>query len=387
MNWTGTAPVAESPRELKVLHLLYALRMGGTELGVVKVANGLSGSGIRSAICSCQPADALKSQLHPSVRLHEFNKRDGNDPVFVWQLARLIRRERPDVVHTHSWGTLCEGVAASRLAGVPAVVHGEHGTMEMRPRNIGIQRFVWKRLDGVLSVSSRLAERMASVVGYPLERIRVIRNGIDTERFCPTKRAHGRRVLGLPNGELVIGTAGRLVPVKDQASLLRCLATLKSRGVGFTCLIAGDGPLRRELSALADSLGLSEQVRFLGERKDIESVLAALDLFVLSSVSEGLSNTTLEAMGSGVAVVSTRVGGADELVHHERTGLLVPPGEPAALADAVERIARRPDERIDMGRLGRERTEGEFSMTAMLSAYAGLYASVAGTRVTAPCVA
>jgi sugar transferase (PEP-CTERM/EpsH1 system associated) len=362
------------------MHVLTTLRMGGTELGVVRLSNGLPSTAVTTSICSSWPADDLKHALAPGVRLFEFDRRHGQDPVFVLRLAALMRRQRPDIVHTHSWGTLLEGVVAARLAGVRTVVHGEHGTMETRPLNLMLQRRVWQRVTRVLSVSSRLAATMAERVGYPLERILVIRNGIDTERFHPSLRQAARGRLGLSDADIVISTAGRLVPVKDQATLLRALALVRDRGADVRALIAGDGPLREELTALCSQLGLDERVRFLGARKDVEHVFAASDVFVLSSTSEGLSNTILEAMASGAAVVATRVGGADELVEQDVTGLLVPASAPEAMADALVKLIRDSRTRSAMGAAGRHRASEQFSLARMVAAYESLYRELAGSR-------
>jgi sugar transferase (PEP-CTERM/EpsH1 system associated) len=367
-------------RPVRVLHVLYSLRMGGTELGVVKLVNALPPSDVVSAVASCKPADSLKDRLAPGVKLFEFHRRDGNDPRFVAQLVRLFRREKPDVVHTHSWGTLVEGIVAARLARVPHVIHGEHGTMEERPRNLRVQRWLWPRADRLLSVSSRLAERMADRVGFERSRIQVIRNGIDTVRFSPAPRDKARAAFGFGEADVVIGTAGRLVPVKDQATLIAALGVLKARGVDFTCVIAGDGPLRTALLEQIESAGLSESIRLLGGRADIDQVLAALDIFVLSSVSEGMSNTILEAMATGLPVVATRVGGADELVEDGMSGLLVPSQDPARMADALAGLVADRQKRTAMGASGRERALSIFPFDGMIAAYRDLYLELTGAR-------
>jgi len=354
--------------------------MGGTELGVVKLVNALPPSDVVSAVASCKPADSLKDRLAPGVKLFEFHRRDGNDPRFVGQLVRLFRREKPDVVHTHSWGTLVEGIVAARLARVPHVIHGEHGTMEERPRNLRVQRWLWPRADRLLSVSSRLAERMADRVGFERSRIQVIRNGIDTVRFSPAPRDKARAAFGFGEADVVIGTAGRLVPVKDQATLIAALGLLKARGVDFTCVIAGDGPLRTALLEQIENAGLSESIRLLGARADIDQVLAALDIFVLSSVSEGMSNTILEAMATGLPVVATRVGGADELVEDGKSGLLVPSQDPARMADALAGLVADRQKRSAMGASGRERALSIFPFDGMIAAYRDLYLELTGAR-------
>ncbi|HWK08847.1 MAG TPA: glycosyltransferase, partial [Vicinamibacterales bacterium] len=358
---------------LRVIHVLFRLEAGGMEYGVIKVVNGVDRVRISNSICSTTPAEDVKTLLRRDVRLYECHRRAGNDPSLVLQLYRVFRRERPHIVHTHAWGTLCEGVLAARLARVPIVIHGEHGTLQLKPYQARVQRMMWRRADRVLSVSSRLAERMAEGTGFPLERITVIRNGVDLSRFQSCDRVEARRALGLPLDGVVVGTAARLVPVKDQANLLNAFKRLADEGVEFTGVVAGDGPLRPELQAQAEALGIRSRVRFLGHVPDVERVYAALDIFVLSSKSEGLSNTILEAMASRVAIVATRVGGADELVEDGANGVLVPPQDSAALADAIGWLARDADVRQSMAAEGRRRALTRFTLDRMIRNYASLY--------------
>jgi len=360
---------------MRVMHVVHTYGVGGMEVGITKLVNALDSSRVHSSICSCCPGDSLKERLNADIPLFELRRKRGNDPALVAQLYRLLKRERPHVLHTHRWATLCEGLIAARLAGVPFVVHGEHGTLETRRHNAFVQRTVWNRVDQVLSVSSRLAERMAREIGFPLERIRVIRNGVDTRRFRPRSRAAARRALGVPVDALVIGAVGRLVPVKDYPTLLTAIALLRDRGIAGETVITGTGPLREELQSLAAALELPH-VRFLGNRDDVEHVLAAFDVFVLSSSSEGLSNTIQEAMATGLPVVATRVGGADELVEPSHTGLLVPPGDAGALADAMTSLVRDPALRQRMGDAGRRRAESLFGLDVMIRAYESLYVSL-----------
>jgi glycosyltransferase involved in cell wall biosynthesis len=228
----------------------------------------------------------------------------------------------------------------------------------------------------VLSVSSRLAERIARDVGFPLERIKVIRNGVDLSRFKPGDRAAARAALGLPLDGLVIGTVGRLVPVKDQRTLLDALSLVRNHRVVFSAVLTGTGPLRDTLVAHSNALGLGD-VSFLGNRFDVERVLAAYDVFVLSSESEGLSNTIQEAMACGLPVVATRVGGADELVDENRSGFLVPPRDPPALAEAILCLALDRSRRESMGAAGRRRAEACFGLDNMVREYETMYLNLA----------
>jgi sugar transferase (PEP-CTERM/EpsH1 system associated) len=358
---------------IRVMHVVHSLQPGGMEHGVVKLVNGLDAARFTPSICSTTPGGALRPLVKPAVPVIELDRRPGNDPKLPLALYRTFRQLRPHIVHTHAWGTLCEGLLAARLARVPVVVHGEHGTLQLKPYQARIQRFAWGRVDRLLSVSSRLAERMSATTGFPVERIDVIRNGVDLSRFGKAPRDAARRALGLDDATVAIGTAGRLVAVKDQASLIDAAGIVIARGRDVVVLLAGDGPLAADLKAQAAARGIGERVRFLGHRVDIESVFAAMDIFVLSSVSEGLSNTILEAMASELPVVATRVGGADELVVDGETGFLVPSQSPSALAEAIDGLTTQPARRQEMASAARRRALDDFAIERMLQNYGEFY--------------
>jgi sugar transferase (PEP-CTERM/EpsH1 system associated) len=362
---------------IRVLHVLPQLQLGGMEQGVIKLLNGLSPGRVVGGVCSFESrVDGVRGLIDPRVPVHVLGRRRGNDPALVWRLTRLLRQWRPDVVHSHSWGTLCEGYVAARVARVPYFVHGEHGTMDLRARNLRVQRWVWRRADGVMAVSSRLADRMARLTGFPRERVTVIRNGADMTRFSTIDRTEARRRLAITDSAFVVGTVGRLVPVKDHETLFGALARLKRTGVAPLTLIAGDGPLRLSLAERTRALDLDATVRFLGDRTDVECVLAAMDVFVLTSESEGLPNTVLEAMASGLPVVATDVGGVDELVDDGRTGLLAPSKDCAAVADAIARLAADAVLRRRMGEAGRITAASRFGLKRMLDDYDRFYADL-----------
>jgi sugar transferase (PEP-CTERM/EpsH1 system associated) len=362
------------------MHISYRFGVGGTEVGIAKLANGLDPRLVESSICSCVPADTLKARLRDGIRLFELNRRRGNDPFVVADLYRLFRRERPHVVHTHAWGTLLEGMVAARMAGVPYVVHGEHGTLNTRPRNAWVQRWLWSHADRVLSVSTRLAERMAHEIAFPLERITVIRNGLDLDRFQPeADKAAAKRALGFAPDRLLIGTVGRTVPVKDHPTFLRALARVRDAGIPLSAVIAGSGSSFQDTLRLAESLDLVD-VQLLGSRDDVHVLLRAFDIFVLSSTSEGLSNTIQEAMATGLPVVATNVGGADELVVDGQTGLLTPAGDDRAMADALVALARDEARREAFGHRGAERAREHFGIARMVRDYQDMYLRLGGVQ-------
>lgn len=377
------SPQAVSPRPIRVLHLVSCLglngRTGGTEYGIIKLVNGLDPADVASTVCSTIDADpAFVNLLRDGVGYFQCGKREGNDWRLVPRLCRVIRAVRPDIVHTHAWGTLVEGLVAARMCRVPVLVHGEHGTLQSKPYQLRLQRWAWGRATQVLSVSSRLADALAGTVGFPRERIAVIRNGVDLTRFSATLREQGRAVLGLSATDVAVGAVGRLVPVKDHALFLRAVGVVGREGLSCRAFIAGEGPLRAELSSLVDQLGLAGRVTLLGHRPDVERVMAGLDVFVLSSRSEGLSNTIQEALCSGVPVVATRVGGADELVDHGRTGLLVPPGDAEAMGRALIALVGDRDRRQAFATAAAERATREFGFETMARGYRDLYLRLAG---------
>jgi sugar transferase (PEP-CTERM/EpsH1 system associated) len=368
----------------RVMHVVHALRAGGMEFGVVKLANGLDVARVHCAICSTRPAASeMKQALAPHVRLFECGGRAGNDPKLVWDLYRLFVAERPHIVHTHAWGTLVEGLVAARLARVPVVVHGEHGTLQLRAYQRLVQRLAWRAVNRVVSVSSRLADRIAAETGFARDGIHVLRNGVDLSRFNRYDRMAARTSLGLAAESRVAVTLGRLVPVKDHRTLFEAVAVMKRDGHPVTLLVAGDGPLRTSLDSWADTLGIREHVHLVGHTPDVERVLAAADVFVLSSASEGMSNTILEAMASALPVVATRVGGADEMVVEGETGYLVPAAAPRELASAVAAVLADERRARLMGAAGRARAEREFSLGRMIERYEALYIDVARARARA----
>jgi glycosyltransferase involved in cell wall biosynthesis len=313
------------------------------------------------------------------VELFHVERRWKNDPTLPLRLARQLRRRAIDILHTHSWGTLVEGVLAAKLARVPIVVHGEHGVLDSHRRHIVMQRWLWSRTDQLLSVSAPLADRMSSLVGLPRQKIEVVANGVDTGRFRPTRerQAECRALLGLPMDGLLLGMVARLVPVKNCLGVLHALARLRHEGLDVSLALAGEGPLRDELAQKTRDLQIADCVYFLGNVADVEQFYPAIDIFVLNSHSEGMSNTILEAMASGLPIVATDVGSNPELIVAGRTGMLVPPGDVDLLAETLAGLIRRPALMEDLGVAARRRAEQEYSLDRMAHEYECVYERLA----------
>jgi glycosyltransferase involved in cell wall biosynthesis len=309
------------------------------------------------------------------VTMLEVKRLRNNDPTLPFRLAWQLRRLRIDILHTHSWGTLVEGVVAAKLARTSVVLHGEHGIMETRLRNIAIQRKLWSWTQQITAVAAPLADQMASLISFPRERIQVIPNGVDIDKFSPRPemRNEYRRQFGLAPSDQVIGMAARLTPVKNHRGVLAAVRNLANAGMPVTLALAGDGPLRSELQRVAHDLNLGSRVRFLGDLPNVDQFLNSLDVFVLNSDSEGMSNTILEAMACGLPVIATNVGSNSEVVRDNETGLLVPPRDCAALTHAISSLVVDDRLRQSMGAKGRSRILQLYTMDKMVRNYSQLY--------------
>lgn len=362
---------------IHVCHVLLSLRPGGLENGVVNVINGLDSRTFRSSVCCLQELGEFERRImNPAVGRYAMNLRPGNDFRLPFRLARLFRRIGADIVHTRNAEAGFYGIIGARLARVRGVVHSEHGrTFPEKAHRAWLQRRLLSGIDRTFAVSGCLKKDLAREIGLPESRISVVYNGVDLQRF----EANRAQFRGAGRGELVIGAVGRLVEVKNFSLLLRAFATLRQ-----TCqtrlLIVGEGPMRGSLQQVADQLGVAAQVHFAGHSEDIPALLRQMDIFVLPSCSEGLSNTLMEAMASGVAVVASNVGGNPELVSDDITGLLFESGDEAGLSKCLTDLACDAGRRARLGAAGALRMREEFSLPGMIHRYETLYRKVAEGR-------
>jgi sugar transferase (PEP-CTERM/EpsH1 system associated) len=359
-----------------VAHVVHSLETGGLENGVVNLVN-TAGFRFRHMIVCMTTAGPLRARLDRGVEVVTIGKRPGHDLPALIRLVRLLRAVRPAIVHSRNWAAF-DAIPAARLAGVGVIVHGEHGREATDPegrsgRRNRIRRMLHPLVSQFVTVSRDLERWLIEDVRLPARKVTAIANGVDLTRFGHLDRREARRSLGLPDGSLVLGTVGRLDPVKDQAALLRAFADLLPAHPEAWLILAGDGPCREELLGLAASLQIGERVRFLGDRSDVAVVLAAMDLFVLPSIAEGMSNTLLEAMASSLPVVATRVGGNLELIEEGTNGRLVPARNPGALTAAIASYLDDSHLRVLHGKASRARVEGAFSLERMSHAYMNLY--------------
>lgn len=295
-------------------------------------------------------------------------------PRFLATRARALRSIEPALVHCADLDAPGMLAAARR----PCVV--TYNTPELRPRynaaGRAVMRAAWATHPWVVFTSERDRETGIALDPIARERTEVIPYGVDTARFAPRDRAQARAALGVAADRHVVGTAGRLNAQKGHTYLLQAAERLAERRSDIEWVIAGDGELRTRLEDEARLRGLEHHVRFLGHRGDVPEALAALDVFVLSSNFEGMCFAVAEALAVEVPVVATDVGGVGQSVVDGETGLLVPPRDPAALAEAIARLLDDSEEATRLGRAGRKRVAELYDLSKMAKATERLYERV-----------
>jgi sugar transferase (PEP-CTERM/EpsH1 system associated) len=348
----------------------------------VNLVNRLPPERFRHAIlCLSGYTDFRRRIRRDDVPVLSLDKQPGKDPAAYLRMWRLLRALRPQVLHTRNVGTV-DMQWVGWAAGVPGRVHGEHGWTADDPQGLDRRRLAIRRgcrpvVHRWMAMLQDIARWLERDVRVPPSRVRQLYSGVVTQRFSPDGASAADAPWPATAGTVTVGTVGRLDPVKNQRSLLEsCHAILERhpelRG-RLRLIIAGDGSMRRNLEQSAQCLGLGSQVWLPGARSDVPELMRSLDVFVLPSLNEGISNTILEAMACARPVVAARVGGNAELVTHETTGLLYEPGDPDGLAQALARYAAEPELRSRHGRAARERVLERFSLEAMVRRYADFY--------------
>lgn len=374
---------AASDRPL-ILHVIHHLVMGGMENGLVNLINQLPAEAFRHAVVCVEDFSDFRQRITRAdvevVALH----RSRVGAVGVRRgIFRLCRQWRPAIVHTRNQSGL-DALLPAWLAGVPRSVHSEHGwdvdNLDGRQWKPALLRRLHSPLvDQYITVSKDLQRFLARRIGIRPDRIEQIYNGVDTARFAPPA---ARPALALPagfdgEGVVRIGAVGRIQPVKDQATLLRAVARLVSRRPELRAvarlMLVGDGPLLGAMRELAQQLSIADICWLPGASGEVPRLLQAMDVFVLSSLNEGISNTILEAMASGLPVVASAVGGNVELVADGVTGRLFPAGDEAALASWLESYLDDPAARHAHGQAAREAAERDFSLITMVGRYRAVY--------------
>ncbi len=387
MGRGGPGAVTLSTPGRKVLHLIDTGGPGGAETVFAQVATDLASRGFQNIAVVSRDA-WLASRLRSGCLEPRILPAKGSlNRKYLAGILRLIREERPDVLVTHLLGPAVYGSVAGLWTGTPllAILHGQ-SDLGPSERFRGAKAALIRRgAARVVFVSGQLRDVIAPRLGLSPKQCIVISNGVDVAGIGAAAPAPLRADLDFPSDTFLVGSVGNLRRPKAYDVLLRAARIAIDQEPRLRFVIAGDNavPLHGELLALRGGLGLDRHVHFLGLRLDVPAVLKALDAYVLSSSTEGFSIACCEAMAAGLPVISTRSGGPEQILDGGRCGLLVPPNDPSALAEAIVKITRSPAEAARLAELGRARVSAHYGTDAMLGSYAALVDDVIANKRTA----
>ncbi len=357
-------------KKIRTVHILHSFSTGGMEKGIASLVQTTNAEFEHIIICISQTGRS-EELLPVGTQVISLRKSDGNSIGFIIKLAKILKKLNPDVVHTRNWGGL-DGVLAARLAGISAIIHGEHGwgvidPMGLKLKRVLIRRFISVMIKEYTCVSKQMVQWLCKDIQVK-KPVTQIYNGVDFERYTPVEKTNNK------SGK-VIGVVGRLDPIKDHPTLFKAFQSVRKEISDVKLLVIGDGPEREKLEKIAGN-----GIVFLGNRRDIPELLKTLDVFVLPSLNEGISNTILEAMASGLPVIATNVGGNPEIVENEITGSLFFPGDWKTLANLLTRYLQDDQLRHNYGSQGRKQVLKKYSMEKMTSQYVSVWKRIANKK-------
>ena len=356
----------KNKRKIHVVHVLYSFDTGGMEKGIATVINNSLLDFKHTIICLTKSGKS-KELLPGHIEIIEMNKKEGNSLFFVFRLAKKIKTLNPDIVHTRNWGGF-DGVLAAKLAGIKHVVHGEHGWSMEDPHGLNKKRVFFRRiLDRLVSCYTCVSKQIES---WLINDIKVkkpviqVYSGVDCEFFPPGNGAFIKPDLGINENTIVFGIVARLDPIKNHKTLIKAFARINKIWPDTCLLIAGKGDQEKYLQSIAGN-----NVHLLGNRTDIPDLLKCIDVFVLPSFNEGVSNTILEAMAAGLPVVASDRGGNPELIIHGHNGMLFDPESHEALTTCLIKYLEDSELRKQHGTAGREMAANLYSIDTMVDDY------------------
>lgn len=363
-------------RKINILHTVLSLEMGGLEKVVADTVTGMNKQVFNVEVCCFDELGHFAAQLpEKGVKVSLLGRRStGYDALLPLKLGKMLDRKKIDILHMHS-GTFFLGSQAALLAGGKKTVYTDHGRHLIEPRLLpAMDRFSGFFAKKIVAVSKELEKYLVEVIRLPAHKTTTIINGIDTGVF--RKRQKSERLLkelGIPAKNQIVGSVGRLAPVKDQASMIEAFSIIGRDRPDLTLLIVGDGPLMAELQKLAEEKGVRERVVFTGKRSDIPDLMSLFDIFILTSLSEGTSISLLEAMASGATPVVTDVGGNPSIVTHDVNGLLIQPKDLPRLAGTLGFLLDHEQARLHYAEKAVQTVRECYSLEKMIERYTGVY--------------
>ncbi len=369
-----------------IAHVIYKLGVGGLENGLINLINLMPAEKYRHIIICLKGSTQFRQRLQrDDVQIIDLQKKEGQDWASFFSFYKILKQHKVDIVHTRNLAAIEYQIPAF-VARVKCRVHSEHGWDTFDPEGNNkryqlLRRLISPLIQVFIPLSLHLQSYLIEKVGVSEKKIDRICNGVDIKKFYPVaiKKPVSNCPLKVDEHSVCIGTVGRMHGVKDQITLVKAfiaLVTVHPELMGVVkLLLIGDGPLRQDAIELLEINRLTEYAWLPGERDDIAEIMRLMDIFVLPSQAEGISNTILEAMSTGLPVIATAVGGNTELVKAGETGLLVPPLNPAAMASALFLLVTDKQKRQQMGEQSYQRVLDNFSIQAMVNRYIDVYDS------------
>ncbi len=375
-----------TPQIPHVVHVIDEMPAEGAQRLIVEVVRNGSSRFRYSVLCMVREGLLADELRRSGVAVHCLQRRPGVDPGTIPALLAWMRRERPDVIHTHLYNADCYARLAAWLARVPGRFSTRHSSRPWpTPMRRRIARWIGRLSHTTVACGADVQRMLVTEDGLDATQVRSIANGIDLGRFDRADRGKLRRELGLAEDEVLIGVVGRLIPLKGHQQLIDALAQLQRQGLTrWQAVFVGGGELHETLQGAIATAGLQGRIHLLGVRSDMADVLAALDVYAMPSHHEGLPMALLEAMAASRAVVASAVGSIPEVIRDGVSGLLVPPQDVPALAQALLRPMTDPDLRQSLGREARQTVLDRFSAQRTAQAYEALYDEVLGHRHATP---
>lgn len=379
------------PDKIKVLHIITRLDKGGSAENTFLTVKGLDKQRYDVILMSGpvqDPSQERRTQveecgipyIHIPVLVRNINV--VYDAIALFKIWRLLKKEKFDVVHTHTSKAGLLGRFAARLAGVPLIVHTPHGHVffgyfgPLKTKIfIRLEKLANRMTDRIVALTHREKADYISYRTCPEEKMTVIHSGVELNKFREytlAEKTKLKKEIGLAEDSFVVGTAGRLVPVKGPEFLIKASQIVIPKHPNTYFLLAGDGPLKEDLQKKANEAGVGKNIVFLGWRDDIALILAVFDVFLLPSLNEGMGRVLVEAMAHGIPIVASDVGGIPDLVTHGKNGFLVPPKNPEELAKHIQILIEEEEKRRKMGEAG-EKIAQRYSHERMVKNIASLY--------------
>lgn len=368
--------------EITIGYIVSSLNYGGVEKFVIDLANNIDTQYYKPVIISLTEAAPLAAQLKNHIKIYYLDKKAGNDFSIPKKIKTIVAKEQIKILHSNNWSTFVEAVAAKLICKIP-LVHTQHG-MEKNDVESSVKRIIRNKIrlfsayctDNVVVVSDATKQFVNKEWGFPERKINHIYNGVDTEKYSSNELTRNKIRLkhGINEQDIVIGSVGRLMPVKNYPNLLKAFAKITNKNSKL--ILVGEGPDLNNLKMLGTQLKIADRTRFLGARPDIDKMLNIMDIFVLPSFSEGVSLSLLEAMAVSLPCVATAVGGNVEVVEHNKNGLLVQSDDFLSLANTLNKLIENYKLRKTIGQSALNRVNQLFSFSSMLHQYQSIYSTL-----------